>query len=232
MVLPPQPKPKKTELVFQPVTDGLGFHPFSDGLPYAPIAKTQTSKFPQTGTGATAAGAPRFAPRISVPVARPMAVTRPAAQQPQAKAQTQAVAAMETRYGFGYCVKRIFAYLLDTIFNIALCLGALSAALWQQDINPELLFSSGMALIAALFLISFNWALTTAQEIAFGSSIGKRFFGLKLQGSTSAIFLRAFFFLPSLGFGGIGIIWALFDRRKRCWHDLVADLQPMEIAKL
>ncbi|NDG84196.1 MAG: hypothetical protein EBX52_04055, partial [Proteobacteria bacterium] len=35
----------------------MGFHPFSDGLPYAPESKART---PSTGTGAVAAGRPRF----------------------------------------------------------------------------------------------------------------------------------------------------------------------------
>ena len=30
----------------------------------------------------------------------------------------------------------------------------------------------------------------------------------------------------------LGIVWALFDRKKRCWHDLVAGIQPIEVARL
>ncbi len=37
----------------------MGFHPFSDGLPYAPESKSKAPPSP-TGTGATAAGRPRF----------------------------------------------------------------------------------------------------------------------------------------------------------------------------
>jgi uncharacterized RDD family membrane protein YckC len=87
-------------------------------------------------------------------------------------------------------------------------------------------------MISILFFTLFNWALVTAQEIAFGTTIGKRIFGLMIQGNTSAIFLRAFFFLPSLGFCGIGLLWSLFDRRKRCWHDVVVNVQPIEVARL
>src|SRR6185437_3487178 len=28
-----------SDLLFRPITEGLGFHPFSDGLPYAPMGK-------------------------------------------------------------------------------------------------------------------------------------------------------------------------------------------------
>ena len=129
-------------------------------------------------------------------------------------------------------MKRAFAYLLDSAFNLALCAAALSAALWKQDLSPELLLNPGVILVASLFLGVFNWAITTAQEVAFGTSIGKRVFGLGIQASASAIFLRSFFFLPSLFFAGIGLIWSFFDKRKRCWHDLVVDVQPQEIARL
>jgi len=53
----------------------MGFHPFSDGLPYAPESKART---PSTGTGAVAAGRPRFqtqtlsSPRSGMKTARQM----------------------------------------------------------------------------------------------------------------------------------------------------------------
>jgi hypothetical protein len=90
----------------------------------------------------------------------------------------------------------------------------------------------GIVMISVLFFVLFSWALITAQEIAFGTSVGKRVFGLMINGSTSAIFLRAFFFLPSIGFCGVGLLWSLFDKRKRCWHDVVVNVQPIEVARL
>lgn len=248
-----QKRGKKTELSFEPLSEGLGFHPFSDGLPYAPTSKAPTAKASsQTrdlgmGAGAVSAGLPSFAspkiqaPRVSVPVAQPQPY-QPQAPMVQPQRTSAALSTMvtspslaaelEPSFGFGYMVKRVFAYLFDSLFNVGLCVGALSAALWRQDMNPEVLLTPGIVLVSVLFLAVFNWAITTAQEVAFGTSIGKRLFGLAIQGSTSAIFLRAFFFLPSICFGGIGILWAVFDRRRRCWHDLVVDLQPIEIARL
>ena len=162
------------------------------------------------------------APRISVPV-----VSKPSPVQPESTPSLE----LPPAYGLGYMFKRVSAYLLDSAFNLALCAGALSVALWKQDMSPELLVNPSIVLVASLFLGVFNWAITTAQEVAFGTSLGKRLFGLALNGSTSAIFLRAFFFLPSACFAGIGLFWSLFDKRKRCWHDLVVDLQPIEIAR-
>lgn len=232
-------KKPRPELNFTPITDGLGFHPFSDGLPYAPVSKTATSKVAPTpkpmaplspmGTGAVAAGTPRFSvPQVSVP-----RVSVPQASQPQPQAQAPApTLQVDERYGFVYSFKRIFAFAIDWALNISLCLTALSFALVRQDIEPTALMAPEVLLLAVLFVLTFSWALVTAQEVAFGTSVGKRIFRMSLRGGPAAIFLRAFFFLPSVGFCGIGLLWAVFDRRRRCWHDLAADLQPQELARL
>ncbi|MCM2276919.1 MAG: RDD family protein [Oligoflexia bacterium] len=231
---------EEIELVFRPITSGLGFHPFSDGMPYAPISqKPQTGFRPPApmGTGAVSAGTPSFAsqlpplsarpiPRVSVPVAQP----RP---NPEAALNVaNPLPVPHPEYGFVYLLKRAFAYAIDSALNLALCGGALSMALLEQSLKPELLLNPGVILVSVLFFAFFNWAIVTAQEIAFGTSLGKRLFRLAVNGPTSAIFLRAFFFLPSAGFFGAGLLWSVLDRRKRCWHDLIVDLQPSEIARL
>jgi uncharacterized RDD family membrane protein YckC len=233
------------EIEFRPLTPGLGFHPFSDGLPYAPLKKKNTTT---TGTGAVAAGPATFAktlptlaprtiatPRVSVPVATP--VVQQAAPAPSTSTAfnsptSAAKPFAEPAYGFVYLVKRSLAYIIDSSLNTALLATALSLVLVNQNIQPDALMNAGVMLLTILFFVLFNWALITAQEIAFGSSVGKRIFGLTIRGSTSAIFLRAFFFLPSAGFCALGLIWALFDKRKRCWHDLVVGAQPIELARL
>ena len=180
-----------------------------------------------------ATGMPRQMPRISVPVAtRQAAYAQPAAAAPAADLENPYGLEQEEGYGFVYLLRRTMAYTVDSCLNIALCIGALSGSLWKQDLSPELLLNPGIILVALLFLCVFNWALVTAQEVAFGTSIGKRLFGLVLHGSTSAVFLRAFFFLPSAGFLGMGLLWALIDSRRRCWHDMVVNVQPQEIARL
>jgi hypothetical protein len=225
---PQQPR-RSGELQFKPLSAGLGFHPFSDGLPYAPVTKTPT---PSTGHGAIAAGparpvpAPRPVARVAVPTATvaPPPVAEPARPEP--------LLALETGHGFGYLIKRSLAYFTDSALNATLCLSALSAALWRQDVSPEALLTPGVVALCAVFVAAFNWAVIAAQEVAFGTSLGKRLFGLEIQGGGSAVFLRAFFFVPSVMFCGLGLVWALFDRRRRCWHDVAVDLQPTEIASL
>ena len=248
-------EPTSRDISFQPLSEGLGFHPFSNGLPYAPISKV-TSK---SGSGATVAGASSFVAQLQRPqfAAPSNPVSQKLAQQAvqlndarlaQAKQSASAASAasslhepirqpgldpmIEQGFGVGYSMKRVTAYLLDTSINLALCAGVLSVALWKQNVSPDILINPGVILVAALFIGFFSWALVTAQEIMFGTSVGKRIFGLALQGSVSAIFLRALFFIPSLGFCGLGLLWAAFDSKKRCWHDIAFSLQPIEIAQI
>ncbi|HLE01277.1 MAG TPA: RDD family protein [Bdellovibrionota bacterium] len=229
--------PTQRPLIFRPMTEGLGFHPFSDGLPYAPISKSvgrstrSSSPSRATGAGAVAAGPAIPIPsvsRVSVPVARvtPNSVAH-------SNAISRAVApplpqVERPQNGFGYVLKRILAYSVDTGFNLLVGGAALSWVLWNESLSPDALLGPGIILLALLFLAFFSWALITAQEIAFGTSIGKRLFGLHLPGSASTLLLRAILFVPSLTFAGLGLCWALFGRQKRCWHDIVVGVQPMK----
>ncbi len=215
----------KNKIQFTPLTPGLGFHPFSDGLPYAPVTKAGLSE--SMGTGAVSAGAPKIARqpqrplRVSVPTPFISAQPTPAEIEPA-----------EQKFGYWYLLKRIFAYSLDSIVNLTLCLATFAFAFWKQGLNLDGMITPGILALSALFLIVFNWALITAQEVAFNTSLGKRSFGLILPGTAHACFWRAFFFLISVGFCGVGLMWALFKRNKRCWHDVAMDLQPIEIARL
>jgi uncharacterized RDD family membrane protein YckC len=244
-------------LGFQPFSDGLPYAPVSksaarpQATPHSPN-RADSARDLDSGTGAVSAGKPEFAytPRVTVPIAAP--APTPKVSTPQSQVQRHApqktVAAQkatktaattptpqafgEPKLGFVYLLKRIFAYTLDTALNTSLLATGLSFALLNEDLNPDLLMNPGIVMISILFFTLFNWALVTAQEIAFGTTVGKRVFGLMVQGSTSAIFLRAFFFLPSIGFCGIGLLWSLFDNRRRCWHDVVVNVQPIEVARL
>jgi uncharacterized RDD family membrane protein YckC len=163
--------------------------------------------------------------RISVPVVQPMA----AAPEP---IQSPLPAHLEQDFGVTYLFKRSMAFILDTLLNVGICAAAFSTVLWKQEVAPELLLNPSVIFVAALFMTIFNWALITAQEVAFETSIGKRVFGLGLHGSASTIFFRSLLFFPSVAFFGLGLFWALLDPKKRCWHDLVVHIQPVEIARL
>ncbi len=247
-------KPLTQGLGFHPFSDGLPYAPVSksaarpQATPHSPTR--DSSKDLNTGAGAISAGKADFVypARVNVPVASP--VVPKASPKPQAQVKVQKPAVSKTvaqqaptatpapqafgepKFGFVYLLKRVLAYSLDTLLNTSLLATGLSFALLNEDMNPDLLMNPGIVMISILFFTLFNWALVTAQEIAFGTTIGKRIFGLMIQGTTSAIFLRAFFFLPSFGFCGLGLLWSLFDKRKRCWHDVVVNVQPIEVARL
>ncbi|MBS1962246.1 MAG: RDD family protein [Bdellovibrionales bacterium] len=148
----------------------------------------------------------------------------------QARANAAEVKALQSglrhSHGLGYVFERSFAYILDSAFNLSVCASILSTALISTDLDNLNALSSGAMLTVAGFLFLCNWALIAAQEVAFGTTIGKRIFGLRLDGNGFECFIRALFFLPSLFFGGLGLLVALFDARKRCWHDRMTKLQP------
>jgi hypothetical protein len=247
-------KPINSGLGFHPFSDGLPYAPVSKTVASSPsatpVTNAQIKQRLNTGVGAMAAGSPSFSfPRISVPVAppqpiQPAAPGKPAIASPArpttvvkssvAPTVEEALSELDKtpKFGFVYLTKRIMAYVLDTGLNIGLCAGGLALVLIRQQLDPKMLLNPGIAMISVVFLLVFNWALIAAQEIAFGTTLGKRAFGLVLRGSASALFLRAFFFVPSVGFCATGLLWGLVDRKKRCWHDLAVNLQPEEIAKL
>lgn len=221
----PQREPKKEKIHFRPITSGLGFH--ADTRPYAPAIKRpiHTASIPTPNRSTS----PEVALLRSALAIRTTSVL-PQAPKPQSVLAEKSFA--EPHYSFLYSLKRVVAFGLDCVFNLSLFIGAVSVVLWRIDLSPSVLFSRDLALITSLFLFTFTWALTAAQEIAFGTSLGKRSLGLTLQGGAAALFLRSFFFTFSLIFFGLGILWAIFDSKRRCWHDLFVNVQPTEIAKL
>ncbi len=223
------------EIKFKTLTDGLGFHPFEDGLPYAPTKKGFT-----TGTGAVSAGKPQFAfPPAPQPQFRSSSIDAPAEKirkelesiQNQRLEQARVMAArkhvpLEIHYGFSYSLIRVFAYLLDSAFNLSICASILSTALISTEIDTINNLNDPAIITIGVFLFICNWALLSAQEIAFGTTIGKKIFGLKLDGTGVQCLVRAVLFIPSLLFGGLGIFISVFDSKKRCWHDRLTQIQP------
>lgn len=239
----------RKELSFEPITSGLGFHPFSDGLPYAPITP-QKAAAARPAWSAVPAGPVQIAmpatstipvmrvpvvpvfPNLSNPANSSRLVAAPKVSVPVTveKSETQVSAQLEPIYGFAYLAKRMAAYFIESVLNFGIFITALSVLLVKNEHNYDLLLNPALIAVLLIFGAMWNWALITGQELAFGTSIGKRIFGLKITGSTSAILLRAFYFLPSTIFCGIGELWSLFDRKKRCWHDLASGVQPVETA--
>jgi uncharacterized RDD family membrane protein YckC len=129
-------------------------------------------------------------------------------------------------YGLSYLGLRVLAYGIDLAFHLSLSALALWGLLVAMGYEATVVFENGVMEMSLLSILIAGWVLMTAQEVALGSTPGKRIVGLKLQGSAATIFIRSFFFSLSLLFFGLGLVWALFNRQRRCWHDLAADLQP------
>jgi len=239
----------KSDIEFKPLTQGLGFHPFADGLPYAPNGRNAPGQNPtlSKGTGAVAAGNPSFSYPRTQPAIQSTPMTNPSIDrirkelevlaQARARQNTPPVSVVSTpvsavshlnfkSFGMGYSFARVAAYFIDSAFNLSICAAILSTALVSKDIEALGLYQLKPLLIAGTFLFLCNWSLIAAQEVAFGTSLGKRIFGLKLEGTGMEVFMRAVLFIPSLMFSGLGILMAIFDSRKRCWHDQVTQLQP------
>lgn len=214
---------------FKPLSSGLGFHPFSDGLPYAPLSPSPQGGAPQktrplaTGTGAVAAGTPTFAtriPKVNVPIAKPALETISLSASSTAAVHPQ-------RLGFTYVLKRIIAYLVDLTLSLSLAGICFAWVFWNEPQFPERLFHSQVTWMISLYALAFPWVMITGQELIFKSTLGKRIFKLRLNATTGALLLRAIFFLPSLFFLGTGLLWCLFDPQRRCWHDLITQIQPL-----
>ncbi|MBU6374609.1 MAG: RDD family protein [Bdellovibrionales bacterium] len=223
------PSTESSSIDFRPLHSGVGFHPFADGLPYAPAMPARN---PQTnlskGAGAVAAGAPRpvLTPRRSAPIPQ-------AAQQPVPLAPvTLASPKIEKNFSIAYPVVRAVAFAFDLGFNFTLIAISITLGLALVDVEPWFLLEPGIFGFTALFLFALSWALIAFQEVLLKTTVGKRMVGLKLRGSPGTILLRSFLFLPSCGFFCVGLLWSLFDRDKRCWHDVAADLQPTRVTQL
>ena len=184
------------------------------------------------GSGAVAAGFPRAVlnpPKVRASAdifqALPTSFSKSVPNQVVAE---QPVAQTQRVFGWAYVFKRIAAFLVDGVSTLAIAVAVLGGWLIQSQMPTSKLMSPSIMALAVAALILLQWLILTLEEVIFKSTLGKSIFGLSLQGTRAAIFLRAFFFLPSLGFLGAGVLWAAFDQRKRCWHDLVVDLQPIE----
>jgi len=223
----PPPRSKK-DFSFKPLHSGVGFHTFEDGLPYRPISKSSHPTYlPSTGIGATQAGPSRYqASKNTVQKATP--TQDPPADETQPAERTL----IEPNYDITYLMKRATAYLFDTAFNFLTSLIFFSFVFYLLNIKLSFLYGYEVMEYAFGFFLLFNWSLITAQEIAFGTTLAKRPLGLRIEGSPVSILIRALTFIPSSGLAGLGLIWGLFDSKKRCLHDYSTGIQPIETAEL
>ena len=243
-------KSEEMKISFQPLSEGLGFHPFSDGLPYAPVAKsaknpeknsagslapsqrTTVNAGLQMGTGAVAAGVPQpvlashgksqrsfHVPQISVPVARQASVAE--------KSMVKTEPSSSQFFTWGYLMRRVLGQGMDVLLSATLFL--LAARFWfrNDEFNSELFMNLGVIVVTVGFWSIFHWSTLVIQEIIFKTTLGKRMLGLRLHGNAFLILIRSILFIPSFGLFGLGLLWGVFDPKKRCWHDRIVGIQPL-----
>ena len=207
-------------LKFKAITKGLGFHPFSDGMPYTP----QNPETQRTQRVKPRAAAPE------IPWAPSVVQDQPAISGAKSLIEAQPAEIVATApLDVDYLAKRMAAYIFDSLVNIASCGAAFLFVISKLKVPKDTLLNPDTFFLFGLFLLFFSWILVLAQEIAFGTSLGKKLFGLAIQGDALTLFFRGFFFSVSLAMAGLGIFWALFDNKRRCLHDILAKIQPLEL---
>jgi hypothetical protein len=209
---------EKGKIKFKPLHEGMGFHPFSDGLPYAPESK---AKAPM-GTGATAAGRPRFttqlppqartnlktARQLQAPAPQPIRQANPVRVQAKAPAPAPTTGIESP----ALIRQRIFAYLLDTVIHAGFWIGTNLAALllFQFQIDGEIV-RENFAQFTVFFLFS-QWMFIALQEVLFENSIGKSFFNLEFQRNHRSLFLRSMVFMVGAICLGLGFYFRPQDK--------------------
>jgi hypothetical protein len=204
----PQQGPEKIR--FKPISAGLGFHTTteSSALPTPPLTSLR-------GSGAIAAGPARpvpiglVTPKFATPV--------PALEKGAAKTSLW---------------KRGVAYFLDTLLYWSLCSALLLVASVLLRVEISQFAAPEFVGLALAFLAVFSWSVIAAQEVVFGTTLGKRLFDLELQGSPFRILLRAIFFVLTFLIAPISAFLALRDPEHRALHDRISGIAPFESARI
>lgn len=189
-------------LEFKPLSQGLGL---SHLPPVDPPRNPPTRRPPPSPV----------APKPILPAAAPTLTTAPALTSASTVTRDRSI-----------LVRRIAAFSVDTLLNISILSVVFAASLFRFGPRVWDLLSFELGLVVSALFAFASWSLVLGQELLFKTSLGKWMFRLKLDGPRASIFVRAFFFPLSLLAGGLGLAWALWDARGRCWHDLLADLEP------
>ena len=132
-----------------------------------------------------------------------------------------------TRQQYAGLFRRLFAIFYDCFLLIAILfiVSAIATALNHgKAVEPgDTLYPLFVIVVFALSYLYFAWFW-----IHGGQSLGMKTWQIQIQSSdnneiswtTASIrFVSAIF---SWGFLGLGFLWAVFDKKNRCWHDLAS----------
>ncbi len=130
--------------------------------------------------------------------------------------------------------RRLFAILYDSFLLIALffVFFIIATALNQfKAIEPDNIFYSFFS-FAALFGLSylyFAWFW-----IHGGQTLGMKTWHIQIRSTENSInwktaAIRFVFAIVSWVIFGLGFLWALFDKKNRCWHDLISNTVLIDV---
>ena len=123
--------------------------------------------------------------------------------------------------------RRLFAIFYDMFLLLAIYFIVSYAAIFLNHgkaIEPtDTFYPLFVLVISALSYLYFAWFW-----IHGGQSLGMKTWRIQLQAENNAVIdwriaaIRFICAIISWAAGGIGLLWALFDRKNRCWHDLAS----------
>ncbi len=124
--------------------------------------------------------------------------------------------------------RRLFAILYDGFLLIAIFFVffmIVTALNQQKAIEPDNVFYQFFyfAVLVGLSYLYFAWFW-----IHGGQTLGMKTWFIKIQGTSSNISwkiaaIRFTFAIISWAVFGLGFLWALFDKKNRCWHDIISN---------
>lgn len=218
--------PGKKASPFKPLTEGLGLNHFADGLPYTPEAAkrraVQNFNFPSPR-------APQY--KSPAPVKTHTQQNTVHVSPELERELTQALTLSANLF------KRVSAFLIDefavlavffVVFYASLRLNGINLAHYLlQDRASEA--SRSLLKFSVMFFACLHFSYFLLLEAGWRTTLGKALLGMRIKTSSStAAFFRALCFYMSIIPFGLGLVWALFDSKKRCWHDVITDSEVVE----
>ncbi|MCK5394378.1 MAG: RDD family protein [Gammaproteobacteria bacterium] len=130
--------------------------------------------------------------------------------------------------------RRLFAIFYDSFLLIAILfiVTAIATALNQGNaIEPDdTFYPLYVFIVFSLSYLYFAWFW-----IHGGQSLGMKTWRIQLRSTDNRKIgwktagIRFVIALFSWGFFGLGFLWALFDKKNRCWHDLASHTELLDL---
>lgn len=195
-------KDENTEISFRPLSEGLGINHFTDGLPYAPQSQKNIRK-PQ----AHFEFPPPRAPRIKT-------------EQEAALIPETTIKKTEKAAECAGLFPRAAGFLFDIVvvalfFGLIVTLGFFFAGVAVPTFDNLL---AARELYLSMFLVIY-FGYFLVQEMAWGTTLGKSLFRIRLQNSSATMRgLRTFLFAA---LSGLSVIVCMISPRRRGLHDIL-----------